>query len=219
MSEEIGVLIVEDHRVLAEGLEIVLSRAPGLRVVGVAATVAQAVLLAGTAAPDVVLMDEHLPDGNGSDAARAIRVIAPNIAVVMLSGDTSEASIFAAVQAGASGYLAKTMSAAPIVDAVRRAHAGEMLLPPEMLVDLLRSERQRSLERAERDKLRASLTPREREVLGLMATGLDNQAIADRLTLSFSTVRGYVQAVIEKLGAHSKLEAVVKANSLGLLDA
>jgi DNA-binding NarL/FixJ family response regulator len=137
----------------------------------------------------------------------------------MLSGDTSEDAIFAAVQAGACGYLPKTMAAAPIVDAVRRAHAGEMLLPPEMLVDLLRRERGRSLERAERDKVRASLTPREREVLGLMAGGMDNQAIADRLTLSFSTVRGYVQAVIEKLGAHSKLEAVVRANSLGLLDA
>ncbi len=219
MGDEVAVLVVEDHRVLAEGLENILAREPGFRVVGTAATAAEALRLAGTVVPDVVLMDQHLPDGNGSDAAKAIRSVAPGIAVVMLSADTSDEAILAAVQAGACGYLPKAMSAARVVDAVRRAHAGEMLLPPAMLVGLLRRQQQREFEHAERDHLRASLTPREREVLGLMADGLDNQAIADRLRLSFSTVRGYVQAVIEKLGAHSKLEAVVKANSLGMLEA
>src|SRR5439155_9131802 len=130
----------------------------------------------------------------------------------VLTADTGESALLAAVQAGARGWLVKTAGAAQVIDAVRRAAAGEMLIPAAILADLIALQR----EQGERQQFAGSITPRELDVLDLMALGLDNRAIAERLVLSLTTVRGYVQNILEKLGAHSRLEAVVRARELRL---
>jgi DNA-binding NarL/FixJ family response regulator len=218
MSEPIRVLIVEDHRVLAEGLELALGRHDDLTVVGIAGTVAEATELAHQERPDVVLMDFHLPDGTGAQVAATIRGKLPDVAVVILSGDSSEEAMLAAVEAGAVGFLSKSQAAAQVATAVHRAADGEMLIPAATLAGLVARQRQRARAESERTRLVDALTPREREILQLMAQGLDNRAVADQLVISFTTVRGHVQNILGKLGAHSKLEAVARAGEYGLLD-
>lgn len=216
-SDQVSVIIVEDHQVLAEGLELALSRHSDMRVLGSAGTVAAAVELARQARPRVVIMDFHLPDGNGAEAATAIRAELGDVAIIMLSADTNDETMSAAIEAGACGYIVKSEAAGKVVDAVRRAAEGEMLIPAAVLAGLLARQRQRAQEEAERERLVRHLTPREREVLKLMAQGLDNWAISEHLVISFTTVRGHVQNILEKLDAHSKLEAVARASQAGLL--
>jgi DNA-binding NarL/FixJ family response regulator len=212
-----AVLIVEDHQVLAEGLELALERHEDLDVVGWAPTVQQALALARERRPQVVLMDFHLPDGTGAEAAGKLRRELEDVAIVFLSADSSEDALIAAIESGASGYLVKSGAAAQVADAVRRAAEGEMLIPAATLAGLLARQRQRQREEAALQKLAGQLTPREREILQLMAQGLDNRAIAEKLFISFTTVRGHVQNILEKLDAHSKLEAVARANQHGLI--
>jgi DNA-binding NarL/FixJ family response regulator len=135
----------------------------------------------------------------------------------VLSADTGDEAMLAAIQAGASGYLVKSEAVSKVVTAVRRAAEGEMLIPAATLAGLLARQHQRQHQQSERMRLLGQLTPRELEVLRLMAEGLDNYDIADKLVIGYTTVRGHVQNVLEKLGAHSKLEAVARAGEYGLL--
>ena len=214
----IRVMIVEDHQVLADGLELALGRSHDTEVLGSVGTVTDAVELARAQHPDVILMDFHLPDGTGADAATRIRAELPKVAVVVLSADTGDDAMLAAIQAGASGYLVKSEAVSKVVSAVRKAADGEMLIPAATLAGLLARQHQRQHQQAERTRLLGQLTPREVEILRLMAQGLDNYDIADRLVIGYTTVRGHVQNVLEKLGAHSKLEAVARAGEYGLLE-
>jgi DNA-binding NarL/FixJ family response regulator len=136
----------------------------------------------------------------------------------MLSGGMTRDELAAAVEAGASGYLLKTAGSAEIVSAIRRAAAGEILLPPDELASLLRLGSERTRQRDERQRTLPQLTRREREVLALMAAAADVERIARELKITMNTARGYIQNILEKLGAHSRLEAVVRATELGLLD-
>jgi DNA-binding NarL/FixJ family response regulator len=207
----IRVLVVEDYTVMAEGLRSLLATQPDLEVVGCAGTVAEAVKLTAETSPDVVLADYRLPDGTGADVALALRERRPRTAVVFLSAVDTVATLLAAVEAGAKGYLLKSRAPGEVFDAVRRAAAGEMLIPASVLAELLPH-------RGEQAILLATLTPREREILKLMAEGLDNKAIAQRLGIRYGTVRSHVRSVIGKLNAHSKMEAVVRAEDLGLVE-
>ncbi len=218
MPEPIPVLIVEDHRLVAEGLEAMLNAHPDIRVVGSAGSVSEAIQMANQQRPAVVIMDFRLPDGSGADATAAIRKQQPKVAVVFLSGEDSDDAVLAAVRAGGCGYLPKSKAASDVVAAVRRAAEGEMLIPPDRLARLLSRSHEQARDDAERVRLLGHLTPREKEILGLMAQGLDNRAIAQQLVISFTTVRGHVQNVLEKLNAHSKLEAVARAARHGLLN-
>lgn len=218
MADQTRVLIVEDHLILAEGLALALGRCDDLLVVGLAGSVAEAVALADQEVPHVVLMDYHLPDGTGAQAALAIRRRLPEAAIVMLTADASDEVLMAAVEAGACGFLLKSNAAAQVIEAVRRAADGEMLIPAATLARLIGRQREQARRQAERSRLLEKLTPRELEVLALMARGLDNRAIAHRLVLSYATVRGHVQNILSKLDAHSKLEAVARAVEYGLLD-
>ncbi|HET7700944.1 MAG TPA: response regulator transcription factor [Candidatus Limnocylindria bacterium] len=213
MSDLIRVLIVDDHEVLAEGLQLALERQDGLAVVGTVRTVADARGFVEADAVDVVVMDHHLPDGTGADAAQAIRGLRPGIAVVMLSADTSDDALLAAVSAGAAGYIVKTATATVIADAVRRAAAGETLFAADTLSRLLRL-----IERPDPEVGPPPLTAREMEVLRLVARGDDNKTIANTLDIGVNTVRHHVQSILEKLDAHSKLQAVAHARAAGLLD-
>ena len=211
-------LIVDDHASFAESLQEVLRRYPEIEVVGTAGSVNEAVERASTLQPRVILMDQRLPDGSGADAAARVLRGGTQTAVIMLTGGTDEDDMLAAVQAGATGYLLKSGRVSEIVDAVRRAAAGELLIPAATLSDLLQRARERTRSRAERDALARSLTARERDVLKRMATPDTVESMANSLSITRHTVRGYMQTVIEKLGAHSRLEAVLKAKEFGLLD-
>jgi DNA-binding NarL/FixJ family response regulator len=216
-TEPIRVMIVEDHRVVADGLALAIDRDPGLQTVGIAETAAEARRLAAQVRPHVVLMDYHLPDGTGAEVANAIRTELPQVAVVVLTADGGDDALLSSVEAGATGYLLKSQAAAQVVNAVRRAAEGEMLIPAAVLARLLGHQREVGERKRREEQLREALTAREQEVLNLMARGLDNRAIAEQLVVSYTTVRTHVQNTLDKLGAHSKLEAVARATELGLL--
>ena len=205
------VLVVEDHPVVAEGLVALFDGEPLLHVVAWAPSVADAVRVAESEPVDVAVVDFRLPDGTGADVAARVREHRPGAAIVFLSADDSDQAMLAAVEAGASGYLVKSAAGPEIVEAVRRAADGEMLIPAPKLAALLGRRREVAGQDDDRARRLASLTPRETEMLELMTRGLDNREIAARLTLAYPTVRSHVRKVLQKLGARSRLEAVVKA--------
>ena len=218
-GQAIKLLLVEDHRLMFEGLTSLLSEYDDLTVLGVATTVADAVQKAMFLKPDVVLMDYRLPDGDGAQATEKIRAQLPETAVVFLSADISESAMMRAVEAGAAGYVSKAASAEELISAVRRAADGEFLVGASTMARLLEQRRRQERLEAEHARIGSELTGREREVLALMADGLDNYDIAKELRIGYGTVRGHVRGVLEKLGAHSKLQAVATARQNGLVEA
>lgn len=224
-TELVRVAIAERHRAVADGLAALLSAEPGVDVVAVAEDVDALLAADPGEPPDVVV----LSDGLGTEAAIRVRRQWTGTAVLWLSarergGDVQEESdeaLLAAVEAGVSGYLLKAWPAAELVAAVRAAARGEMLIRADRLAALLVRRRERS-ERCgpaeDRDRLLARLTARERDVLRLVAEGLDNKSIARELSVGTGTARSHVQHVLEKLGVHSKLEAAALAVERGLLD-
>ena len=209
---EIGVLIVDDHRMFAESLARLLADEPGITVVGIAATAADGIVLAVRLQPTVALVDYQMPELDGVAIAAEIKRTHPTIMVVMLTGSADDRLLLAAIEAGCSGFLTKDRAAAEVADAVRAAAVGEALVSPAILARLLPK-----LGRTQRS-LGSDLTEREREILELLARGWTNKAIASELILSVNTVRNYVQYVLNKLGAHSKLEAVSIAVREGIID-
>ncbi len=207
----IRVLIVEDHPVMAEALSALLEREDDVEVVAMAANVRDALQLVTDASPDVILADFRLPDGTGADIAAAVRRRRPRPSVLLLSAVDTMAALLAAVEAGAKGYLLKSRTAPEVLDGIRRAARGEMLIPSSVLAELL-------AHRGEQAVLLGSLSAREREVLKLMAEGLDNSQVAERLGIRYGTVRSHVRNLISKLNAHSRMEAVVRAGELGLIE-
>ena len=204
-------LIVDDHIAVAESLHALLSREPGFELTPIAPDAETALRIVRETEPDVVLMDQGLPGMSGTDAVARVLEIRPATAVIMFSGSMTEDDLVTAVESGIRGYVPKGARAADVVSAVRRAAAGEILLAPDELTRLLRRSRERSRQRLERDRQVASLTPREREVLRLMAKAQDVPAISDALGITAHTARGYIQNILEKLQAHSRLEAVIRA--------
>jgi DNA-binding NarL/FixJ family response regulator len=207
----VRVLIVDDHDVLGSALAHALGDQDDIIAVGVAGSLARAKELIPTTAPDVILLDHRLPDGNGVDAIGDLRALRPSVAVVVLTASPAEQVMLGAIQAGASGFLSKTRSLAEVTGAVRAAAAGEAVISPELLARL-RPRMQRGSTTSQ-----TTLTEREREVLGLLAEGLTNAAIAARLVVSVHTVRNHVANLSAKLGARSKLEALSIAMREGLL--
>ncbi len=211
----IQVLIVEDHPVVAEGLRALLDDYADLAVAGTAASVADTIRALGDACPDVAVVDFHLPDGTGADAAERIRARCPATAIVFLTADASDERLLEAIEAGASGYLLKSVSGAAIIEAIRATAAGETLIPAGTIATALAERRKIAREQARRAELLASLTPREREILALMIEGTDNRAVAAQLHISYATVRTHVRSILGKLDARSQLDAVAKAQQLG----
>jgi DNA-binding NarL/FixJ family response regulator len=207
----VRVLIVDDHRVVADGLRLVLDEHPDLQVIATAGDGATALRLASTTPPDLVLVDYRLPDMTGAELAAQLRDRQPGIRVLFLSMVVSAQLIREAVKAGARGYLVKTQPAEELVDAVRRAATGEMLVPAATLAELVVGD-------DEGAQLLDRLTPRETDVLRLLAAGLDNRAIAARLGIGYVTARSHLRNLSSKLGAHSKLEILARAVELGLIN-
>lgn len=195
---------------MAEGLAALINDESDMRVVGSVGTVAECLGAAAELEPDVVLVDFRLPDGSGPDAAAAIRSIRPAAKTIFLTREDTDAVRFAAVQSGASAFIHKSKAAAEVVAAIRDVARGKTLITPRTIATLLLKQKamQAQLER---------LTPREKEVLMLMAEGYASRAIAAELGISYTTIRTHIRSLGSKLAVHSKLEAIVKARELGLI--
>ncbi len=208
----IRVLIVDDHQMMAEGIQAALEAEPDIRVVATVGTAADAVAAAAAHHPDVVLMDFRLPDRDGSQAAADVRRSTPGAAIVMLTGFGDDATLTRAIDAGCAGFVHKSSDIDTVVDAVRRARAGEPVFSADDLAKLVRHLR------GDSPAVGSDLTSRELEVLQLLAEGVTTDTLAERLYISKHTARSHVRNILAKLGAHSKLEAVAVAARAGIVN-
>jgi two-component system response regulator DevR len=199
------VLIVDDHRMFAESLARLLAADASITVLGVATSASAALQLAEQTRPQVALVDYQMPDRDGLEIVAELKRRIPELLVLMLSGVVDETVLLGAIEAGCIGYLTKDRAADEVAAAIHAAMAGEALISPVLLARLLAKLNHGP------NMLGSDLTERERQVLKLLADGRANALIADELHLSVNTVRNYVQAILTKLGAHSKLEAVSTA--------
>ena len=201
------VLIVDDHEVVRVGLRALLEKQDGLQIIGEAGTAAEAVDMALSSKPDVVLMDVRLPDESGVEACRKIRSKNPDIHVLMLSSYSNDEAIFAAIMAGASGYLLKQIDAGQLYHAIAATGRGESILDSTASKSIV--ERVKAISEGATARGIDSLTPRETEILTLIADGLTNQEIADRVCLTEKTVRNYVSSLLLKLGMAHRTQAAI----------
>ena len=215
----VRVVLADDQRAVREGLELVLRMLPDVEVVGTAANGAEALALVAATRPDVVLMDLRMPEVDGVEATRRIREEHPDVRVVVLTTYADDESVFAALEAGARGYLTKDAGSEEIARAIARVAAGEAMLDPAVQARLL-------------DRFDASagfappavpptevggLTAREVEVLTLIASGLSNAEIADRLVVGESTVKTHVNRIFAKTGVRDRAQVVAYAYRAGLV--
>lgn len=208
MPEPLRILLADDHPVVRDGLRAMLSTEADFAVVGEAGTGAAAVAEAARLRPDVVLMDLAMPEMDGVEAIRRLRAADPAVQVVVLTVFDTDERILGALAAGAQGYLLKGAPRAEIFAAIRTVRAGGALIPPLAAAKLLRRVRAEEPD---------ALTPREREVLGLVAAGLANRDIAARCGISERTVKFHVSSILGKLGAGNRTQAVRLAREQGLL--
>jgi two-component system NarL family response regulator len=218
-QNRIRVLIADDHEVFRHGLEQALATEPDIDVVGAATDGLAAAEQAIALTPDVVLMDVRMPVLDGVEATARIRSTRPDVKVVILSGSDDEQDLFAAVRAGASGYLLKEVSIEDLADAVRAVNRGEGLVAPSLVSRLLQEFTTMARRVADDDDRAApKLTEREREVLVLVARGMSNKEIASELVIAENTVKNHVRNILEKLHLRSRTEAAMYAVREKLVD-
>lgn len=210
----IRVLIVDDHAIVRKGIRALLSEAGGFEVVGEADNGQAAVLCAQETHPDVILMDLLMPGVDGIEATRQIASHQPKTRILVLTSFAADNKVFPAIKAGASGYLLKDSSPEELVRAIRQVQRGEPALHPTIARKLL----QEIARPAERQPAPEALTDREMTVLRLIAQGLSNQELADRLAVSEATVRAHVSRILGKLHLASRTQAALYAVREGLTD-
>jgi len=205
MSDSIKVFLLDDHEIVRRGLADLLDSVEGIEVVGEAATAAAALNRIIAVRPHVAVLDARLPDGSGIDVCRDIRSAVPETRCLILTSYDDDEAIFAAVMAGASGYLLKEIRGTNLIEAIREVAAGRSLLDPAVTERVLTRLRSGEPE----DKRLSSLTPRDKEILGLIADGLTNRQIGEQLFLAEKTVKNYVSGLLAKLGMERRTQAAV----------
>ena len=206
MTGELRVFLLDDHEVVRRGVRELLEAEPDMRVVGQAATAAAAMSLVPQLRPDVAVLDVRLPDGDGVQVCRELRSQLPDLACLMLTSFADDEALVASVMAGASGYVLKQIGGQDLVDAVRTVAGGGSLLDPQatsIVLDRLRDH--------PHDDPFATLSTQERRVLELIADGLTNRQIGERMSLAEKTVKNYVSALLVKLGLQRRTQAAVLA--------
>ena len=211
----IRIAIVDDQTLVREGLASLLALVPDLTVVGTAADGRTALALVAEQSPDVVLMDVRMPGMSGVAATHEIRARYPHTRVIVLTTFDSDEYVFESLRAGASGFLLKNADPDYLATAIRAVHAGDSILDPAVTQKVIR---RATHSEGEEPALTERLTPREREVLRLMAEGATNAEIAARLWLAEGTVKNHVSHILGKLGARDRAHAVRLAVEWGLLD-
>jgi two-component system, NarL family, response regulator DevR len=201
----VRVFLLDDHEIVRRGIADLISAEPDITVVGEAGTAAEALVRIPAVQPDVALLDARLPDGSGIDVCRDIRSALPATRCLILTSYDDNDAIFAAVMAGAAGYLLKEIRGSSLVDAIRQVAAGRSLLDPSVTERLLA----RLRDGEPSDARLASLTEREREILALIADGLTNRQIGEHLFLAEKTVKNYVSGLLAKLGMQRRTQAAV----------
>jgi DNA-binding NarL/FixJ family response regulator len=216
MTETIRVLLADDQRVVREGLATLLGLLDGVEVVGTAADGDDAVGLAAEVRPDVVLMDLRMPGCDGVEATRRLRAHDPNVKVLMLTTYADDRSVIDALRAGARGYLTKDAGADEIREALRQVTAGNAAIDPAVQHHLLDAIVGSATESDSGARLPDGLTPREAEVLTLIAAGLSNAEIAAQLVVGETTVKSHINHLFAKTGVRDRAQAVTYAYRHGL---
>jgi two-component system, NarL family, response regulator DevR len=199
------IFLLDDHEIVRRGVADLLNSVPDFEVVGEAGTVAEAMRRLPAADPDVAILDGRLPDGSGIEVCRNIREQSPEVKCMILTSYDDDEAIFAAVLAGAAGYVLKQIRGSNLIDAVRQVAAGQSLLDPTVTARVL----QRIREGKQEDARLASLNAQERKILILIAEGLTNRQIGERLFLAEKTVKNNVSSLLAKLGMQRRTQAAV----------
>ena len=211
MGVAIRVYLLDDHEVVRRGLRDLFTSQEGFEVVGDSGSAKVAEAEIPALRPDVAVLDGRLPDGSGVDVCRSIRSVDPSIRAIILTSYDDDEALFAAIMAGAAGYMLKQILGDDLLDAVRTVAAGQSLLDPAVTQRVL--ERLRNGGSNEPEELR-SLTPQERRVLDLIAQGMTNRQIGAELFLAEKTIKNYVTSILTKLGMTGRTQAAVLASKL-----
>ena len=206
----IRVFLLDDHEVVRRGLHDLLESEGDIEVVGESGSVKEAIARIPALRPDVAVLDGRLPDGSGIDVCREVRSIDPTIKALILTSYDDDEALFAAILAGAAGYVLKQIAGSDLIDGVRRVAAGQSLLDPTLTARVL----ERVRKGPEVNEELAALTEQERKILALIAEGLTNRQIGERLFLAEKTVKNYVSSILAKLGLERRTQAAVLAAKL-----
>jgi two-component system NarL family response regulator len=209
-------MIVDDHAIFREGLRALLDMEEDFDVIGEASHGKEAVAMVADIPPDVILLDLHLPDGSGSQFCQRLLEISPNSKVLILSAYDDDQEVSAALIAGASGYVLKTVGGERLADNIRSVYRGEILLAPPVAAKVIQQLSRIKTETTRREDTLDALTPREREVFALASRGLKNAEIADELYLSEKTIKTHLRNIYNKLDLASKAELRLFAVRMGL---
>ena len=209
-QKRIRVFLLDDHEVVRRGLRDLLEGEGDIEIVGESGSAREATARIPALRPDVAVLDARLPDGSGIDVCRDVRSTDPSIKALILTSYDDDEALFAAIMAGAAGYVLKQIGANDLVDSVRRVASGQSLIDPQLMARVL--ERVRSGP-PEHEEL-AGLTEQERKILALIAEGMTNRQIGERMHLAEKTVKNYVSSILSKLGLERRTQAAVLASKL-----
>ena len=212
MSDEspIRVYLLDDHEVVRQGLRALLESAGGIEVVGESGSAVEAASRIPATRPHVAVLDARLPDGSGIEVCRTVRGVDDSIQALILTSYDDDEALFAAIMAGAAGYVLKEIRGSDLVDGIRRVASGQSLIDPTLTAKVLERVRKGPSVAPEL----AELTEQERKLLGLIAEGLTNRQIGEQMFLAEKTVKNYVSSILSKLGLERRTQAAVLASKL-----